>query len=130
MIYLDSCLVIYLVEDHVICAPLIKNHVLRAVPAKFAISPLVMSEVLVMPLREKNSQLIERYDAFFESCILLPIPEVVFITKAHLRATHLGLKTPDALHLATAQHHDCTSFWTNDERLQKNIGGYAINVCQ
>ncbi|MBP8803259.1 MAG: PIN domain-containing protein [Pseudoxanthomonas sp.] len=46
---------------------------------------------------------------------------------AHLRA-HFGLKTPDALHLAAAQHHRCQALWTNDERLSKAGHGLAVNV--
>lgn len=33
---------------------------------------------------------------------------------------------PDALHLATAQHHGCIDFWTNDWRLNKAAGGLNI----
>ena len=39
-----------------------------------------------------------------------------------------GLKTPDALHLATALHHGCTEFWTNDDRLRAAAGALAVNV--
>ena len=40
---------------------------------------------------------------------------------AELRAHH-RLKTPDALHLATAQSHGCTEIWTNDNRLNSTAG--------
>lgn len=130
MIYLDSCIVIYWVENHSVFAPRVEQRVLQAANAEFAISPLVMSEVLVMPFRENNTALIERYEAFFENCHVLPIPEIAFVKTAQLRATHTGLKTPDALHLATAQHHDCVAFWTNDDRLQRAVGDYAVNVCK
>lgn len=129
MIYLDSCIVIYWVESHSFFAPRVEQRVMQAAPAEFAISPLVMSEVLVMPFRENNTALIERYEDFFANCHVLPIPEIVFVKTAQLRATHTGLKTPDALHLATAQHHDCVAFWTNDDRLQRAVGDYAVNVC-
>ena len=39
-----------------------------------------------------------------------------------------GLKTPDALHLATALHHGCTEFWTNDDRLRAAAGALAVIV--
>jgi len=64
MIYLDACLVIYLVENHSVFAPRIKQHLSQAAPAEFAISPLVKAEVLVMPFRQNNTLLIECYEAF------------------------------------------------------------------
>jgi predicted nucleic acid-binding protein len=44
---------------------------------------------------------------------LLPIAQVVLREAARLRAT-TKLKTPDALHLATAQGVSCALFITND----------------
>lgn len=129
MIYLDSCLVIYWVENHSVFASRIEQRVLQAAPAEFAISPLVMAEVLVMPFRQNNVALIARYEAFFANSVVLPMPEAIFVQTARLRATYPSLKTPDALHLATAQHHKCEKFWTNDERLQRTVGDYAVNVC-
>ena len=129
MIYLDSCVVIYWVENHSIFAPRIEKRVLEAEFSEFAISALVMSEVLVMPFRQNNVALIERFEAFFANAIVLPMPEIIFVETARLRANHPGLKTPDALHLATATHYKCETFWTNDECLQKVSGNYAVNVC-
>ncbi len=129
MIYLDACLVIYLVENHSVFAPRIKQRLLQAAPAEFAISPLVKAEVLVMPFRQNNTLLIECYEAFFASCFTLTLPENVFINTAQLRATHPSLKMPDALHLAIAQYHGCDAFWTNDGRLQRVVSEYAVNVC-
>ncbi len=129
MIYLDSCVVIYWVESHSVFASRIEQRVLQVAHAEFAISPLVIAEVLVMPFRQNNVALIQRYEAFFANSVVLTMPEIIFIKTARLRATHPGLRTPDALHLATAQHHECEVFWTNDERLQQTVGCYADNVC-
>ena len=129
MIYLDTCLVIYWVEEHSVFAPRIEQVVLKSPLIPLAISPLVMTEVLVMPYRQKHTALINRYETFFASGLTLPMPEPVFVHAARLRAAHPALKTPDALHLATAQYHGCTQFWTNDDRLQRVAGSYAVNVC-
>ncbi|MCI0654776.1 MAG: PIN domain-containing protein [Methylococcaceae bacterium] len=40
------------------------------------------------------------------------MPREIYHNAAVLRAEH-GLKTPDALHLATANYYGCTQFWTN-----------------
>jgi predicted nucleic acid-binding protein len=91
MIYLDSCIVIYWVENHSVFAPLVEQRIMQATSAEFAISPLVMAEVLVMPFRENNTALIERYEDFFANCHVLPIPETAFVKTAQLRAMHTGL---------------------------------------
>ncbi len=50
--------------------------------------------------------------------VRLPMTSAVFDLAAELRAHH-GLKTPDALHLATAVVGGCEEIWTNDRRLAK-----------
>ena len=63
--------------------------------------------------------------AAFRSFFQLDMPEEVFIRAAALRA-RFGLKSQDALHLAAAQYHGCSEFWTNDERLQNAAGHLAV----
>lgn len=127
MIYLDSCLVIYLVERH----PLWYEPVVKAVAAagdqRFGISPLSKCECLVGPLKRVDPVLQQAYEDFFERFAILAIPEAVFLQTARIRA-HFGLKMPDALHLACAQHHRCDALWTNDERLARAGHGLACNV--
>jgi predicted nucleic acid-binding protein len=113
MIYLDTCIVIYLVEHHPLYFPKLQ-FLLNNVSA--AISPLVEMEALIHPLRNKDHQLLEAYQSFFECCTLLDMPVEVYRQAAILRAEH-SIKTPDALHLATAAWHGCLSFWANDDRL-------------
>lgn len=125
-IYFDACIAIYLIEEHPIYAPIIEAK-LRNSTARIAYSPLVEMECLVLPLRQKNSELTSRFKRFFELNRRLPISDEVFISATDLRAQH-GIKTPDALHLATAQHHGCGQFWTNDDRLNKAAGSMAVNV--
>ena len=51
------------------------------------------------------------------------------VAKTNPKATpYRRLKTPDALHLATALHHGCRELWTNDDRLHKVASSLAINV--
>jgi predicted nucleic acid-binding protein len=51
----------------------------------------------------------------------------MYLQAAQLRA-RFGLKTPDALHLACAQHHGCDALWTNDGRLAQASHGLAQNI--
>jgi predicted nucleic acid-binding protein len=64
---------------------------------------------------------------FFECYVRLDITPNSYRKAAELRAQQ-GLKTPDALHLAVAQYHDCGSFWTNDNRLHTIAERLAVNV--
>jgi hypothetical protein len=65
VVYLDTCVVIYWVENHSVFAPRIKHRVLQSQLSQLAISPLVMAEALVLPFRQNNTALIQRYQTFF-----------------------------------------------------------------
>ena len=67
------------------------------------------------------------YSQLFDQFALLPMPDPVYLHAARLRA-HFGLRTPDALHLARAQHHSCDALWTNDDRLAQASHGLALNI--
>ena len=125
--YLDACTVIYFVEAHPRFEQVITQALEQAQGKQIAISPLVEMECLVIPLREHNAPLVRRYETFLEQYVCLNMPDEVYRQAAELRAHH-SLKTPDALHLATARHHGCTEFWTNDERLHRTAGGIAVNL--
>jgi uncharacterized protein len=126
MIYLDSCIVIYLVEKHPVYYTPLEAHFYQHLREGFAISPLVVLECLVHPLKHKDVALQNRFERFFSLVTRLPMEEAVFIEAAAKRAT-FSLKTPDALHLATAEHYSCSGFWTNDDRL-KNVSPLAVKV--
>lgn len=127
MIYLDSCLLIYLVERHPRWYDLVFKAVAAAGDRRFGISPLSKCECLVGPLKRVDPVLQQAYEDFFERFVALPIPEAVFLQAARIRA-HFGLKMPDALHLACAQHHRCDVLWTNDARLARAGHGLACNI--
>jgi uncharacterized protein len=126
MIDLDSCIVIYLVEKHPIYYTPLEARFYQHLQEGFAISPLVVLECLVHPLKHKDVVLQKRFEQFFPLVTRLPMDEAVFIEAAAKRAT-FSLKTPDALHLATAEHYRCSQFWTNDDRL-KNVSALALKV--
>lgn len=126
-IYLDTCIVIYLVEEHLLFGKHIQRVISENELKKFCHSPLVEMECLVGPIKLQNAALRERYEAFFRQLTRLDITPAIYREAAILRA-RFGLKTPDALHLATAHHYSCASLWTNDDRLADVAEGFAFNV--
>ena len=126
-IYLDACVVIYLIEDVPPFSERMRRFLAKHSDVLLCVSPLVRLEVIVKPLRDAAAELIADYEDFLAAQKWLAVDDNVFDRAARLRARH-GLKTPDALHLATALHHGCAEFWTNDDRLSKAAGGMAVNV--
>lgn len=127
LIYLDACLVIYLIEGHARWRAPLAGAMAAMPEARFAVSPLVKCECLVGPLRRGDPLLERAYREAFELFEPLSMPEPVYFQAAQLRA-HFGLRTPDALHLGCAQHHRCEALWTNDDRLAQASHGLACNV--
>ena len=127
MIYLDACLVIYLIERHSRWGEAVADAIARVEEARFGISPLVKCECLVGPIRRGDPVLQSAYAGLFVQLAALDMPEPVYLQAAQLRG-HFGLKTPDALHLACAQHHGCDALWTNDDRLIEASHGLASNI--
>lgn len=124
LIYLDACLLIYLVEGHPLWGEAVGRSIAAAGNARFGISPLVECECLVGPIRRGDPVLEPAYEDLFAAVLILEMPEAVYRQAAALRA-RFGLRTPDALHLACAQHHRCDALWTNDERLAQASHGLA-----
>jgi predicted nucleic acid-binding protein len=127
LIYFDACLVIYLEERHPQWSPQLAKRMSEAADARFAISPLVKFECLVGPIKRADPVLHKSYLELFDRFETLEIPEAVYLDAAALRA-RFGLKAPDAIHLACAQHHGCDALWTNDNRLGRASHGLSRNV--
>jgi uncharacterized protein len=127
VIYLDACLLIYLIERHPRWSDRIARLVAQFGEERFGISPLVKCECLVGPLKRGDLVLRGAYLALFDQLASLALPESAYLQAAELGAL-FGLKPPDALHLACAQHHRCAALWTNDDRLSRASHGLARNV--
>lgn len=130
MIYIDSCIAIYWVEENHICIEPLKIAFSMLPIGNMAYSPLVKLECLVYPYRHGDHSLIERYQSFFANAVYLSLADEIFEEATHLRAAYPNLKTPDALHLACAQYYGCSALWTNDDRLYRTVGSYAVNICR
>lgn len=127
MIYVDSCLVIFAVERDDDLGRRTREALTRpATP--LAISPLVLLESLVGPLRDPDTAARSRMMDALSSFELVPVDTEAYLDAARLRARHRGLATVDALHLAAARAAGCTALWTNDSRLASASGGFAVDV--
>src|SRR5512134_1143855 len=102
-VYLDSCIVIYLIEGPESLSRQIQSALRPAdgEPATVFFSDLTRLECRVGPLRKGDSSLLRQFDQFFASQDLqkIAIEGAVFDLATELRASHVA-KTPDALHLA------------------------------
>ena len=114
-LYLDSSVVIYLVENTAKKGPVLsvlsgyQNYALCS-------SYLALMECLVKPLQNSNLSLVSAYEAYFQTLILISSPRKAFRLAAEIRA-YTNLRTPDALHLAYAAAGRCEVFLTGDRRL-------------
>lgn len=87
-------------------------------------SGITLLETLVVPLRNNDIMLAEKYEQVVsESNGLkcLSLDRALLRHAAQLRAT-LGIKTPDALQIAAALVENCSTFVTNDRRLPRIAG--------
>lgn len=113
--YLDSCIVIYIVEkiaDY-------RETLLQLLPedAQIFVSDLTRMECRVKPIQENNTMLLEEYDLFFNESVIVTNLTTELIDKATEIRARYSFKTPDSIHLAAAQINECNFFITNDKRL-------------
>ena len=127
MIYLDAVSCIYAVESPTTRGQRVRQ-MLGNLQEEFCVSQLVLMECLVKPLKIGDVVMEQRIRNFIGDMTMLEITPAVFDRAAHIRAT-TGLKTPDALHLATAIISGCDAMWTGDTEMAKRSGGFAIDVC-
>lgn len=123
--YLDSCVVMYAVESHIGFGPRVTALLRQHRDYTFCVSDLVRLECSVLPLRNNDTSLIQEFARFLQTFATLDILPAVYDLAARLRAEH-NLRTPDALHYATAMHHGCGEFWTNDTRFSRVTGNVMV----
>ena len=117
-VYIDANIVLYSVDVHPvyfpICLPVWESAQSGAISV--VSSELILVETLVGPLRSEDALLFERRKSLWdhENISLLPITRDILMEAARLRAAIPGLKTPDAIHVATAIICKCALFISND----------------
>ncbi len=122
IIYVDSPVIIYSVERvepyYALLDPMWRQ--VEASECLVVSSELVVVETLVKPIREGNSALVMQLQSVLDSSdlSLIPATRPVWDEAARVRAM-TGLKTPDALHAATALSMKCDYFITNDSDFRR-----------
>jgi len=122
IISVDTNFWIYHLEGHPAYSPItqvaLKNWLINN--TSVIISPLTLTECLVLPLKKNSPSVVHAYHQLFN----LPIVKIKDFTAqiatiaAQVRAKY-DINTPDAIHLATAIHHQASFFISNDLRLKK-----------
>jgi predicted nucleic acid-binding protein len=130
---IDTACFIYLIEEHV-------TYLQRVEPLFAAVaggrleavtSTLTLLEVLVVPFRNGDRALAERYESILtrsRGLRLVDLDRAQLRAAAQLRASHPSLRTPDALQMAAALSARCTSLVTNDRRFPAVRGLETIGL--
>ena len=129
-VYLDANGFIYSVErvepHRTLLEPMWRQA--RAGEFDVASSDITVLETLVKPLREGDEVVEMLLRSMFDAqeVSLVPATRELWEDAAHIRAD-AGLKTPDALHAATALSAGCARFVTNDTDFRR-VEGLPIVV--
>lgn len=125
LVYIDAQVVIYSVERRQPYASILQPFwdAVQAGTAKVLTSKLAILETLVILLRTGDGALVSRYDGFFvaPNVVTVEISDVILRHAASLRARFRALKSPDAIHAATAMQMGAQHVVTNDRDMQ-NVG--------
>ena len=121
-IYIDTVVLIYVVEQAPVYGSLLAAlwTKLQAGNLEVFTSELIVMETLVIPIRNSDTFLIDAYEQLLRSpqIQLIPVNQNILREAARLRAVTPSLRTPDAIHVATAMTSECSQFLTNDRRLR------------
>jgi predicted nucleic acid-binding protein len=121
-IHVDANVLIYSIERIAsfwpVLEPLWQAVIAQQIPV--CGSELLITECLVAPIKQNNSRLVATYESAFRSrqLKLLPVAQPILRQGAVLRAQY-GLRTPDAIHAATAAANQCGLFLTNDTAFRR-----------
>lgn len=122
LIGIDSVAVIYYVTDEQRYAPLL-NPLFESIEKgdlTGVTSTVTLVETLVHPIKSKNTELIRQIKSMLlesENILTFDLTDEIAEQAASLRATY-GIKTPDAIQIATALSAGATTFLTNDIKLR------------
>lgn len=112
---------IYYVENHPLYADKMDAifAIIEAQTIEMTASVITLTEVLKKPIQVNDQPLIDAYSELLtQNTHLIPTTVVIARLAADLRARY-NLRTPDALHIATAINASCDAFLTNDLGLKR-----------
>ena len=120
IVYIDANVFIYAIEDHTTYSTPARElfGMLDAGLAQGLTSELTLAEVLVLPLRQNNYQLVTAHEMLLSTrtVVAQPVTRAILRKAAEIRA-QTGQKLPDAIHAATAIAAGCTVVVSQDQRL-------------
>ena len=131
---LDTVIIIYFLERHPQFYQLVKDLFYRIElgDIRAGMSSLVFAELLVPAYRLNNKSQADniiRLLNVFPNLIISPVTTEISKESAKLRADY-NLRTPDAIHAATALHNKSDFFITNDKSLQKISHRLKVLICE
>ncbi|MBQ9239150.1 MAG: type II toxin-antitoxin system VapC family toxin [Treponema sp.] len=122
-IFIDTAPFIYLLEDNNRYSDKIRAMVSEyyMTGALFSTSMLTFTEYCVVPYRQNNIEKIKSFEMFLTDAdiFIVPLTKEIANFAAQLRAKYFGLKSMDALQLASAIQNKCDIFLTNDKQLKQ-----------
>jgi len=125
-VYAGAQIFIYSIEKHPDYAPFLLPlwHAVAGETIEVVSSELSLMETLVGPLERSDAQLVADYEKLFQQdgIRLISISRDMLRDAAKLRAANSAIRTPDALHAATARLIGCSMFLTNDAGFRRVPG--------
>jgi predicted nucleic acid-binding protein len=119
VVALDTQILIYAVETQATYSPLLRPLWQSAADGRVQLvaSELVRLEVMVRPLRDGRVELQNQYRQLLDGTrlTLRAITPAVLVEAARLRAVCHSLRTPDAIHAASALLAGADVFLSNDQ---------------
>lgn len=131
-VYLDTAPLIYYLEENPVSFSFLDELFKKNERGDFRFysSSIIITEVLTLPFKLGNKELVDRYEYFLnqsEFFHLINVNPVIAKRSAELRSEY-GLKLPDAVHFATALEAKVDFFLTNDFGFNKIKGLKIITL--
>lgn len=125
LICVDTMIWIYLLDEHPQYVDLAAAvfALIEQGSSQGVTSTLTLAELLTAPARAGDTQALQDYELYvtnFPNLQLLP-PNVAIARQTALVRAGTGLKTPDAIQIATAIHAGASALVSNDKRWRNKI---------